>query len=431
MPKKKISLDIANLDNFEWDMSRCIKCKGCYWVEHTYMPGTKWMTRCPTATKYQFDSYGAYGKVRIGLAVKEGRLEWTDKLLELIYEDPLCGACDVGCKRNLDLEIELTLEALRVKAVKDGKGPMPAHKKVAGHIEREHNSFGAAHNQRKAWVTPDIEVAAKADVLYFAGCAASYKNTEIAKSIGKILNAARTPFMLMDDERCCGNTVYSVGMLDEARDIAKRNVEAVRDAKVKTLLTGCAECYRMWKVDYPKMMNIATEDLGFKVMHLVEFADEMVGNGSLKLSRPKNMRIAYHDSCSIGRLSDPWKPWEGERGRWGVVTPPLKRRRGDEGLYRQPRNILSAIPGLQLVEMPRARENAFCCGAGRGTATAFPGFASWAAKQRLEEVRDVGAKGLVTACPWCKDNFVRAAGTKGEATEIYDISELIADSIDS
>ena len=69
------------------------------------------------------------------------KLEWTPKLLEIIYADPLCGACDVGCKRNLDLEIELTLEALRVKAVKDGAGPMPAHKKIAAeHRERRTTS---------------------------------------------------------------------------------------------------------------------------------------------------------------------------------------------------------------------------------------------------------------------------------------------------
>jgi len=429
MEKNKISLDIATLDNFEWDMTRCIKCKGCYWVEHTYMPGTKFMTRCPTATKYQFDSYGAYGKVRIGLAIKEGRIEWTDKLLELIYEDPLCGACDVGCKRNLDMEIELTLEALRIKAVQDGKGPMPAHKKVAENIRTSHNSFGSPDNERKAWVTPEINVAAQAEVLYFAGCASSYKNTEIAGSVAKILNAAKIPFMLMTDEQCCGNTVFSVGMLDEAKNIAKVNVQKIQDSKAKTLLTGCAECYRMWKVDYPKMLNINTEDLGFKVVHVVELVDDMIKDGILKLTRPKNMRVTYHDSCSIGRLSDPWKPWEGKRERWGTVNPPFKRRRGDDGLYQQPRNILLAIPGLQLVEMPRTRENTFCCGAGRGTIAAFPDFASWAVKKRMEEVRHVGAQALVSACPWCKGNFDRAMNAEG-GIKVYDISELIADSIE-
>ena len=98
--------------------------------------------RCPSNYWNDFDSYGAFGKMRIGLGMLDGKLEWTDKLLEIIYADPLCGACDVGCKRNLDLEIGLTLEALRVKAVQDGAGPMPAHKKIAKNIATKHNQFG-------------------------------------------------------------------------------------------------------------------------------------------------------------------------------------------------------------------------------------------------------------------------------------------------
>jgi Fe-S oxidoreductase len=176
MPTKKISLDTSNLNNFVYDMSRCIKCKGCYWVEHTYQPGIKFSTRCPSNLWNDFDSYGAFGKMRIGLAVAEGRLKWTPKLLEVLYADPLCGACDVGCKRNLDLEIGLSLEALRVKAVKDGAGPMPAHKKIAKNIASKHNTFGAVHKDRKKWVKRGIKVEKKADLLYFVGCTASYVN---------------------------------------------------------------------------------------------------------------------------------------------------------------------------------------------------------------------------------------------------------------
>ena len=118
MPKEKVSLDVTRLENFIFDMNRCTKCKGCTWVDHIYMPGVNFSTRCPSATKYLFDSYGAYGKMRIALALAEGRLDYSDELLKIIYACTLCGACDVGCKRNLDLEIGLTLEALRVKAVK-------------------------------------------------------------------------------------------------------------------------------------------------------------------------------------------------------------------------------------------------------------------------------------------------------------------------
>jgi Fe-S oxidoreductase len=367
--------------------------------------------------------------MRIGTAVAEGRLEWTPKLLEIIYADPLCGACDVGCKRNLDLEIELTLESLRIRAVKDGAGPMPTHKKVAQNIATHHNQFGALHENRKKWLKHDINVAQKADVLYFAGCAASYINPEIAKATVKILNTSNTPFMLMPDEWCCGNTLYSVGMIDEARQLARRNIEAVKQTGATTVLTSCAECYRMWKVDYPKMLNISTADLGFRMTHLVEFVDELIRKGELKMSNQIDLRLTYHDSCSLSRLSEPWTPWQGERGLWGVINPPLERRRGTNGIYQQPRDILNSIPGIKLVEMPRKRENAFCCGAGRGTKEAFPDFALWGAKQRLEEVKEVGAEAIVSTCPWCKNNFADAIKANGEKTKNYDISEIIMKAI--
>jgi Fe-S oxidoreductase len=429
MSKKRVSLEVATLDNFTYDMSRCIKCKGCTWVDHIYMPGVKFGTRCPSVTKYKFDAYGAYGKMRVGLALAEGRLEYDDKVLEILYADPLCGACDAGCKRNLDLEIELTLESLRIKAVKDGAGPMPAHKKVAQNIATQHNQLGAPHQNRKKWVAANTKIAQKADVLYFTGCAASYVNPEIATATAKILNACAGPFALMPDEWCCGNTLYSVGMIDEARQLARRNIESVKQTGASTVVTSCAECYRMWKVDYPKMLNISTADLGFRVAHLVEFVDEAMKAGRLTIKNRIDLRLTYHDSCSLSRLSEPWIPWEGERGLWGVVNPPIERRRGSKGIYHQPRDILNAIPGISLIEMPRTRENAFCCGAGRGTKNAFPEFALWGAQERLEEVKEVEADALVSACPWCKRNFSDAINANCEKIKHYDISELIEKAI--
>ena len=429
MAKQRVSLDVTQIDNFVYDMSRCIKCKGCTWVDHIYMPGVKFSTRCPSAARYMFDAYGAYGKMRVGVALAEGKLEYDDKVLEILYADPLCGACDVGCKRNLDLEIELALESLRIKAVKDGAGPMPAHKTVARSIATHNNHFGAPHENRTGWLQPDIAVARNADVLYFAGCAASYINPEIARATAKILNTASTPFMLMPEEWCCGNTLYSVGMIDEARHLARRNVESVKQTGAATVVTSCAECYRMWKVDYPKMLNISTADLGFTVVHLVEFVDESVKKGKLKMANRVDLRLTYHDSCSLSRLSEPWIPWQGERGLWGVVNPPIERRRGTNGVYQEPRDILNSIPGVKLVEMPRKRENAFCCGAGRGTRDAFPDFALWGAQQRLEEVKEVGAEAIVSTCPWCKNNFADAIKANGERTDNYDISEIIVKAI--
>jgi Fe-S oxidoreductase len=186
----------------------------------------------------------------------------------------------------------------------------------------------------------------------------------------------------------------------------------------------------MWKVEYPKLLNIATSDLPFKVVHLVEFTDEALKNGSLKPTKPVNVRLTYHDSCSISRLADPWTPWSGERGWMGTVEPRLKRRRGTQGLYAQPRNVIASIPGVKFVEMIRTRENAFCCGAGRGTKEAFPSLASSSAKHRLEEVKEIGAEVLVSACPWCKNNFAQSAKEDGNHVKVMDFSELILASLE-
>ena len=177
-------------------------------------------------------------------------------------------------RHRVALEIELTLEALRIRVVKEGKGPMPQHKKMAQNITKQHNRFGSPHQNRNKWLSDGIKPADKADVLYFVGCSASYRNPEIAQATAKILNASGTPFMLMPDEWCCGNTLYSAGMVDEAKELAKRNIGEVRKTGAKTLLLSCAEGYRMWKVDYPKILNISTDDLGFRVVHLTEFVDE-------------------------------------------------------------------------------------------------------------------------------------------------------------
>lgn len=424
-PKEHFALDIENLGNFEYDMQHCIKCKGCYWVDHTYMPGVQHSVRCPSNLWKEFDSYGAFGKMRIGLKLNSGEMEWSDHLLELIYADPLCGACDVGCKRNLDLEVGLTLEALRVKAVKEGAGPLPVHKKIIDSISKSGNCYGATKD-RRAWMDASVRPADKADIMYFVGCASSYEQGEVARAVTKVMQSAGVPYMLMKDETCCGNIAFSVGDLETARGIAKANIAKVKASGAKVLMTGCAECYRMWKVDYPKLLNIRTDELGFEVKHFIEVADEALADGRLSLTEPVNRRITYHDACNVSRNCDPWEPYEGERGWMGCIEPRLDRRRGRSGLYEQSRNLINAIPGIDFTEMPRMKENALCCGGGRGTKQAFPDLAETAARNRIEEVKFVGAGTVVSACPWCRSNFSEVLEKDGEKAESLDIAQLLA-----
>jgi Fe-S oxidoreductase len=100
------------------------------------------------------------------------------------------------------------------------------------------------------------------------------------------------------------------------------------------------------------------------------------------------------------------------------------KRTGKKGVYDAPRNIIEALPGVELVEMERIKGYAWCCGAGGGVLEAFPEFASWTANERIEEALATGAEALVTSCPWCLRMFKDAVADTAACLEVYDLTEL-------
>ncbi len=414
------------LEDYRYDAERCIRCGGCKWVDHIYMSSIRFSYKCPSIAYYLFDAYAAYGRERLSLAIMDGKIDLTPELQKAIFTCQLCGACDIGCKRNLDLEPLLVLETLRARLVEKGLGPMPEQKMIAENIERSHNRYGSPHDNRSKWLPQGINPAAKADIVYFAGCAASYINTEIAQATVRILANTDTKFMLLGSEEwCCGFPLYSTGQFDAFKKQLEHNIEAVKKTGASTVLVSCAECYRTWKVDYPKMLGKSTDDMGFKVIHVAEYVDQLIQQGSLKFDNQIDMKVTYHDPCNLGRLGEPWIHWQGTRGTWGRLEPLKEFRRGTYGIYQAPRNIIEAIPGRKLVEMDRNRENAWCCGAGGGVRDAFKDFNLWTAEERLEEAETTGAEAIVSACPYCKANLKEAADIRGDKIEVYDITEII------
>ncbi len=417
-----INYDLAR---YEYDMDKCVGCKGCVWVDHIYMPSVRFAIKCPSNIYDPFDAYAYVGRCKIGLAFLKGKLDYSDKLLDVIYKCNLCGACDAGCKRNLDLEQIPVLEALRVKCVADGKGPLPAHKKVAQNIEENGNRFGASQKNRLKWI-PDGAVSSGADMVYFPGCAASYIDNDIAKATIEILKLSGRAFTTLGDkDHCCGHPVAEVGMIDQAKKIAEANIQALKDTGAKTILTSCAECYKAWKVDYPKLLAKSTADMDYKVIHLSEFVDDLLEEGQLSFTRDVNMKVTWHDPCHLGRQSEPWVHWEGNRGKAGILDQPKVYRRGTDGVYQAPRNILNKIPGLEMVEMPRTRENTLCCGAGGGAREAFEDYTQFIGAERIEEAESIFVEAIVSGCPYCKENFIKAGKSAGKDVKAYDLSELI------
>lgn len=418
---------LIDFETYKWDAQNCIRCTNCKWVDFIWMASLRYSKLCPSNARYFFDAYAANGRYDIALALAEGRLDFSPKILEEIYTCTLCGACDVKCLRNVGLEPSQVLEWLRQKAVEDGHGPMPEHKTVAENIANNRNRYGSPNDNRGKWLTSEGRPAQKADVLYFVGCNSSFKQQQIAQATAKLFNAAGAEFMVLgEQEWCCGNPLYAVGLVDQAREVAEHNLKAIQESGAKTVVASCAECFQTLKVIYPKLMGKSTTDLGFEVLHFTEYMDKQIQEGKLKFDTPVNMRVTYQDPCRLGRMSEPWTHWEGKRGKFGIFDPPKPRRKGTNGAYDPARNILNAIPGLQVEEMERRKDQAWCCGAGGGVKDAFNDFALWSAQERIDEAKEItGAEAIISACPYCKENFNDAINAGEEKMQTFDIAEIM------
>jgi Fe-S oxidoreductase len=152
----------------------------------------------------------------------------------------------------------------------------------------------------------------------------------------------------------------------------------------------------------------------------------MLREGTLRFEREIDLHVTYHDPCLLGRQSESYVPWQGEIKAFGLHEPAKTWRRGHDGVYDAPREVLRAIPGLRLTEMARHEENALCCGAGGGVGAANPELAHWTANERLDEAEATGATAIVSCCPQCHGNFAAVRSRREPALEVFDLTKLVA-----
>jgi Fe-S oxidoreductase len=203
----------------------------------------------------------------------------------------------------------------------------------------------------------------------------------------------------------------------------------LKAAGTKRIVAACAECYYGFKVLYPRFLK----DFDIEVLHVAEYLSTLVREGALAPTKKTPLRVTYHDPCHLGRLGEPYIPWEGVEKKvfkqMYVYDPPKPWRKGTNGVYEAPRDVIRSIPGVELVEMERLKEYAWCCGAGGGVIDGYPDFAKWTALERIEEAKSTGAEAIVTACPWCRRNFSDAIEESGDKLKVFDVVELIEQAI--
>lgn len=354
------------------DIVRCMKCGNC-------------MTNCPVFAVTGREAMLARGRIRLLKAVMNGQLELTDGLRDVLFTCLNCDACSLSCPPGVPVD-EL-MKAAKAELLRLGK-PLPeAQERIRCGIERQSNPFDQPKGERGAWLPPELRQPKPAKYLLHAGCSISYASNRIGKAVIRILQKAGVDFTMMgDEELCCGDPYVRMGDLEKAEALRALNKAAFQKYEVETVVTPCAGCYNAFKHDYGDSV---------KPMHIVQLFAELIDSGQLQFEKPFGKKVVYFDGCDIGRHS---------------------------GCYDEPRQVLSAIPGLELAEMPSNRENAACCGG--PLLGSHPDYARRIAAERVREAQAQGAEVIAVACPTCLLNLKEGAQNAGIRMDIQDVTTI-------
>ena len=336
--------------------------------------------------------------------VREATFGLTEIDSEDIWRCTTCGKCPQVCPRDVQQiksGVALRRIATEYSVFAGGAAPIPG---VAASLRAEGNPFGEPRAKRADWAK-DLGVKRFTDgmeILYSPGCYLAYdpRGKKIVKATVEILQAAGVDFgILGTDESCCGESIRKTGDEDLFRKLARQNIAALIGNGVKKILVSSPHCYHSFKNEYPEFM------VNFEVVHITEYVQQLLTEGRLKLTKPVDKKVTYHDPCYLGRHN---------------------------GVFDQPRDALKAVPGLQLTEMVESRKNSFCCGGGGGRIWMETPKEERFSDVRLEQAAQIGAQVLVTSCPYCITNFEdsrlgRADG--GASIEVRDMTEIIREAL--
>lgn len=330
-----------------------------------------------------------------------------------LFESPdlwLCTTCS-DCLRVCPKEVNMIsiMPAVREKAVMDGNAPqelLTAFENTA----RYGNPLGEPARKRAEWtkragVTVPIMSQHKApvDVLWFVECYPSYHPRGIDASIAlaRILNGLGVDFgILGNEEKCSGDSQRMAGESGLFEMLAEDNVKSLSKYQFNTLMVTDPHAFNAFLHEYPKYGG------EWPTLHYTQFLAPRLEQ--MDLSIPIERRVTFHDPCYLGRHN---------------------------GEYEAPRALLNAIPGLDLVEMGRCRENSYCCGGGGGGMW-MDSYTSERLNMRLSERRvkeavEYGADILAVTCPYEVSRFedaVKSTGNTGKL-KVLDIAELLAHSM--
>jgi Fe-S oxidoreductase len=310
-----------------------------------------------------------------------------------------CGACTLRCPR--DVKPSEVIVDIRSALVEDGEVPATLQKALEN-TAVQRNPWGRSRGKRGAWSEKlDIEIPHVSDTeskrLLFSCCIEAYdpRCMVIPVNVARILNRGGYEFgILGEEEGCCGNEIRRIGEAGLFEELVEENTAVFQEYGVKEIIALSPHCMNTLKKEYG--------NLGIKVSHYSEVVAALISDGAIKPVRSCEKKVIYHDPCFLGKQNN---------------------------IFDEPRNILGAIDGLELLEFSRLRETSLCCEGGGGRMFyEAEGSHERNSEIRVKEAIEKGADLIATSCPFCVMTLEDPATEKGLV--VKEVSEILMEALE-
>lgn len=323
---------------------------------------------------------------------------------EALWDCLTCGACVQECPVGVE-HIDMIVDMRRNLVMERGEMPESGMNALSSMEQRGHPWRGTAFT-RTDWAdglgVPTLSERPNSEVLLWVGCTAALekRSQSVARAMASTLKRAGVDFAILgEEEGCTGDPARRMGNEYLYQTMAMQNIQTFARYDVKKIVTICPHCFNVIKNEYPHLGG------NYRVLHYSEFVSDLIEAGKLKPVVTIEAAMTYHDSCYLGRHN---------------------------GIYDAPRKIAEAIPGLELREMERNRDRAFCCGAGGGH--------MWMEESRGDRVNHIRTKQFLetesdvvgVSCPFCLQMFEEGISSSESApgkARAKDLLELLDESL--
>lgn len=375
---------------------------------HLTEKGALITSRTPWVPAFVFNDTKAnmYGNSEVAATVEMPSLIGDVITEEEIWACTTCRNCEDQCP-VMNEHVDKVIDLRRYLVMTQGEMPAEASRYFQN-IERQGNPWGTNRNDRIKWregmedIIKTVDEIEEFDVLFWVGSMGSYdiRSQRIAKSFARLMHKAGVKFAILGNEEAnSGDTARRMGNEYLFQELCTQNIEMFQTYGVRKIVTTDPHAFNTFKNEYPEF------GLEAEVVHHTQLLADLLKEGKLKPSKTVEEKVAYHDSCYIGRYND---------------------------VYGSPRDILRAIPGVELLEMERNRESALCCGAGGGRMWMEEREGTRMNLARTEMALETNPTVIGSNCPYCLTMI--SDGTKAkeveEQVQTLDIAEILEKSVE-